>query len=48
MMSKSKSITQENQSKIDNTRDAKNAGNGFKNTMSSGTPGPGESYRMKK
>lgn len=47
-MGKNKSLEASLQSKIDNTRDAKNAGNGFKTAMSSGTHGAGDSYRNKK
>ena len=36
------------QSKIDNTRDAMNASNGFKNLPSSGTQGVGDSLRNKR
>ncbi|MEF9959161.1 MAG: hypothetical protein RR448_10430 [Niameybacter sp.] len=46
----SKHQTQESkiQSKIDNTRDAMNASNGFKTLTSSGTHGAGDSFRRKK
>lgn len=47
-MAKHKTEEAKIQSKIDNTRDAMNAGNGFKTTMSSGVHGAGDSYRNKK
>lgn len=47
-MAKHKTEESKIQSKIDNTRDAMNAGNGFKTTMSSGVHGAGDSYRNKK
>lgn len=47
-MGKNKSLEGSIQSKIDNTRDAKNAANGFKNAMSSGTHGAGDAYGHKK
>lgn len=47
-MSKPKTLEAKIQSEIDNTRDAKNASNGFKNVTSSGTQGAGDSYRNKR
>lgn len=47
-MSKKKTVESDKQSKIDNTRDAMNAGNGFKSSASSGTHGVGDSYRNKR
>lgn len=47
-MGKKKSIEASIQSKIDNTRDAKNSDNGFKNTMSAGTRGVGDTFGGKK
>lgn len=43
-MSKKHTIEAEIQSRIDNTRDAKNAKNGFKSGMSAGVEGAGDSY----
>lgn len=47
-MSKHKTEEAKLQSKIDNTRDAMNASNGFKTGISSGTHGAGDSFRNKK
>lgn len=43
-MGKKKSVEAAMQSKIDATRDAKNAKNGFKSGMSSGTYGAGDAF----
>lgn len=43
-MGKKKSVEAALQSKIDNTRDAKNAKNGFKSGMSAGTYGAGDAF----
>lgn len=43
-MGKNKSLKSDMQSKVDQTRDAKNAKNGFKSGMSSGTYGAGDAY----
>ena len=47
-MTKPKTEEAKIQSKIDNTRDAMNAGNGFKSGLSAGVQGTGDSYRNKK
>lgn len=44
-MAKPKTEEAKLQSKIDNTRDAMNASNGFKNQVSSGTKGAGDTFR---
>ena len=44
MMAKNKTMKGIIQSEIAATNDAKNAENGFKNSMSSGTQGAGDSY----
>lgn len=47
-MTKHKTEEAKIQSKIDNTRDAMNAGNGFKSGISAGVHGAGDSFRNKK
>ena len=47
-MAKQKTEEAKLQSRIDNTRDAMNASNGFKTAMSSGVHGAGDSYRNKR
>lgn len=44
-MANKKTIETITQSRIDNTRDAKNSNTGFKTNMSSGTYGAGDSHR---
>ena len=44
IMSKKKKLEASLQGKIDQTRDAMNAENGFKTVMSSGTHGAGDAY----
>lgn len=39
------SIESKMQAQIDNMKDAKNSKSGFKNTVSSGTQGAGDSFR---
>ncbi|MHC1750001.1 MAG: hypothetical protein AB9856_17140 [Cellulosilyticaceae bacterium] len=46
-MPNKKDVKQTNQSRIDNTKDAMNAGNGFKSGISSGTHGAGDTLRNK-
>lgn len=47
-MAKHKTDQAQLQSKIDNTRDAMNASNGFKNLPSSGTQGVGDQRKNNK
>lgn len=47
-MSKQKTMESINQARSDQSKDAKNAANGFKGSMSSGTYGAGDSYRRNK
>ncbi|MGL4798394.1 MAG: hypothetical protein ACRCWY_03200 [Cellulosilyticaceae bacterium] len=47
-MANKKTMESINQARVDTTRDAKNANNGFKSGMSSGTNGAGDSYRRNK
>ncbi|MGL4737606.1 MAG: hypothetical protein ACRCW2_09170 [Cellulosilyticaceae bacterium] len=43
-MGKNKSLKATMQSELDQTKDAKNAKNGFKSNMSAGTYGAGDAY----
>lgn len=47
-MAKPKSVEAKIQSEIDNMKEAQNSVSGFKNTVSSGTHGAGDSFRNKR
>lgn len=47
-MSKAKTIESKIQSEIDNMKEAQNSSSGFKQTISSGTHGAGDSLRNKR